>query len=109
MTRKLKSIRAFEAVKVPLTPTPEGAFVPNWNDRMFTEDYPFGVAIIKDIALMAGVFTPTIDALLDFYRAQTGISYLKADGASDKDTSASAMPRNFGLDTKEAFIEFYQS
>ncbi len=83
--------------------------MPNWNDRMFTEDYPFGVAIIKDIALMAGVFTPTIDALLDFYRAQTGISYLKADGASDKDTSASAMPRNFGLDTKEAFIEFYQS
>ena len=58
---------------------------------------------------MAGVPTPTIDTLLDFYRAQTGISYLKADGASDKDAAASAMPRNFGLNDKEAFIEFYQS
>ena len=81
MTRKMKSIRAFEAVKVPLSPTEDGAFLPNWNDRMFTEDYPFGVAIIKDIATMAGVQTPTIDTLLDFYRAQTGISYLNADGA----------------------------
>ena len=109
MTRKLKSIRAFEAVKVPLSPTPEGTFVPNWNDRMFTEDYPFGVAIIKDIALMAGVPTPTIDTLLDFYRAQTGTSYPDAAGTSDKGAAASAMPRNFGLSDKEAFIEFYQS
>ena len=109
MTRKLKSIRAFEAVKVPLSPTEDGAFLPNWNDRMFTEDYPFGVAIIKDIATMAGVQTPTIDTLLDFYRAQTGISYLNADGTSSKDAGASAMPRNFGLTDKEAFIEFYQS
>lgn len=109
MTRKLKSIRAFEAVKVPLSPTEDGAFLPNWNDRMFTEDYPFGVAIIKDIASMVGVQTPTIDTLLDFYRAQTGISYLNADGTSSKDAGASAIPRNFGLTDKEAFIEFYQS
>lgn len=78
MTRKLKSIRAFEAVKVPLSPTEDGTFLPNWNDRMFTEDYPFGVAIIKDIASMVGVQTPTIDTLLDFYRAQTGTSYLNS-------------------------------
>lgn len=109
MTRKLKSIRAFEAVKVPLTLTPEGGFVPNWNDRMFTEDYPFGVAIIKDIATMVGIDTPAIDTLLDFYRAQTGIAYLETDGSSAKDAAASTMPRNFGLTDKEAFIEFYQS
>ena len=109
MTRKLKSIRAFEAVKVPLSPTEDGTFLPNWNDRMFTEDYPFGVAIIKDIASMVGVQTPTMDTLLDFYRAQTGTSYLNADGTSSKDAGASAMPRNFGLTDKEAFIEFYQS
>lgn len=109
MTAKLKSIRAFEAVKVPLSPTDEGTFVPNWNDRMFTEDYPFGVAIIKDIASMAGVPTPTIDTLLDFYREQTGIAYIDADGTALKDASASAMPRTFGLTTKEAFVKFYQS
>ena len=75
MTAKLKSIRAFEAVKVPLSPTDEGAFVPNWDDRMFTEDYPFGVAIIKDIASMVGV-PRRPSTRCNFYRAQTGIAYI---------------------------------
>lgn len=109
MTAKLKSIRAFEAVKVPLNPMEDGTFVPNWNDRMFTEDYPFGVAVIKDIASMVKVSTPAIDTLLDFYRVQTGISYIDADGVTQKDAPNSAMPRLFGLNTKEAFIRFYQS
>lgn len=109
MTQKLKSIKAFEVVKAPMRPTEDGAFVPNWDDRMFTEDYPFGVAIIKDIATLAGVPTPTVDTLLDFYRRQTGIAYLDADGRALKDASASAMPRTFGLDSLQALIQFYQS
>lgn len=109
LTRKLKSIRAFEAVRAPMRPTEQGGYVPNWADRMFTEDYPFGVAIIKDIATMVDVDTPTIDVLLDFYCKQTGIAYLNADGSAGKDAQTSAMPRTFDLDTKEKLIQFYQA
>ena len=109
MTAKLKSIEAFKVVKAPLRPLDGGGFVPNWGDRMFVEDYPFGVAIIKDIATMVGVDTPTIDTLLDFYRTQTGIAYVDAAGHTQKDAAASAMPRQFGLTNKASFITFYQS
>ena len=109
MTRKLKSIKAFEVVKAPMAAQDDGTLAPNWNDRMFVEDYPFGVAIIKDIALKTGVPTPTVDTLLDFYARNTGIRYFDEEGRPAKDAADSAIPQNFGLDTAADLIAFYQS
>lgn len=109
MTRKLKSIKAFEVVKAPMFRQDDGTMVPNWSDRMFTEDYPFGVAIIKDIALKTGVPTPTVDTLLDFYARNTGIRYFDEMGRPAKDAPSSAIPQNFGLETAGNLIAFYQS
>lgn len=109
MTKKLQSISAFSVVKAPMAKLENGSYVPNWNDRMFIEDYPFGVAIIKDIALAVGVETPTIDTLLDFYSKNTGIAYFESDGKLGKDHLSSAIPRNYGLTTKDELINFYLS
>lgn len=107
MTRKLKSIRAFEVVKAPMKTLEDGSFVPNWDDRMFVEDYPFGVAIIKDIALLAGVETPTVDTLLKFYEKHTGIRYFEENGNLAKDSAQAAIPRMYGLDSLSALQDFY--
>ena len=87
---------------------------------MGLEDVPAQVRIVRSNLLFVskeGLSAAAIDRIRrvaafgnpDFYRAQAGISYLNADGTSGKDAGASAMPRNFGLTDKEAFIEFYQS
>lgn len=44
---------------------------------MFIEDYPYGICIFKDIALMENVNTPVIDMLLKFYENLTGKQYFK--------------------------------
>lgn len=106
MTRKLKSIEAFKAVMVPLRAQGEG-FVPDLDSRMFIEDYPFGVCIFKDLALMLGIDTPTIDLLLRFYERLSGHRYFEHDGTYTDEIQNTAVPRINGLGTKDELIAFY--
>ena len=39
----------------------DGTFLPNFNDRYLTEDLPYGLVVLKGIALVVGVQTPTMD------------------------------------------------
>lgn len=106
MTQKLKSIKAFEVVKVPLNEI-EGKFYPDFNSRMFIEDFPYGIAIIKYFAILTNVKTPAIDTILDFYKDKTGICYFNEDNTPSKDFSETGVPSNFGLETLEDIIKFY--
>ena len=106
MTRKLKSIASFKKVMVPLQKGEEGV-VPDLSSRMFVEDYPFGVCIIKDFALLLGVKTPTVDILLDFYEALSGHKYFNQDGSYTDEIKNTGIPRINGLNSKEELIAFY--
>lgn len=106
MTKKLKSIKAFEVVKVPLIKSEKG-YVPDFSSRMFVEDYPFGIALIKDFAIKTGVKTPVVDKLLDFYSQMTGIVYFSGNKPG-KDLVKTGVPSNAGLNTLAEIVEFYE-
>lgn len=106
MTRKLKSIESFKKVMVPLRKGEEG-FSPDLSSRMFVEDYPFGVCIIKDFALLLGVKTPIVDELLDFYEKLSGHKYFNRDGSYTDEIKDTGIPRINGLNDKEELIAFY--
>lgn len=106
MTNKLKSIPAFEEVMVPLKHIDYG-YVPDLQSRMFVEDFPYGVCIIKDFALITGVDTPTINRILAFYTKIAGYDYFNSDGTHGKDYIKTGAPGNFGLKTKDDIINFY--
>jgi hypothetical protein len=63
LTRKISSIAAFQTITSPMKEV-EGGWVPDFASRYFTEDFPFGLKYIKDIAVECGVATPTIDKVL---------------------------------------------
>lgn len=63
LTQKIASIPAFANILSPMKETPEG-WVPDWNSRYFTEDFPHGLRYIRDLAAKHGVPTPTIDKVL---------------------------------------------
>lgn len=106
MTKKLKSIEAFQAVMVPLEETSEG-FVPDFTSRMFVEDFPYGVCIIKDFGRIIGTETPVVDRLLQFYASLTGHQYFHADGSYTEEACHTGMPGVFGIHTLEDVICFY--
>ena len=108
LTKKLKSIPSlYEVVTVPLKET-DGKYYPDFDSRMFIEDFPFGIAIIKYFALLTGCNTPTIDKILDFYKEKTGICYFEEDGTPGKDFCYSGAPGVYGLDTLEKIVQFYK-
>ena len=63
LTRKLRSIAAFQTIKAPMKQTEKG-FVPDFESRYFTEDFPYGLQIVKDLAQTHQIATPVIDRVL---------------------------------------------
>lgn len=75
MTRKISSIQAFKGLTTP-TKTVDGGLIPDLHSRYFTADFSYGLSIIKQIGDIAGVETPTISRVLDWYK---GIAIEKSE------------------------------
>lgn len=106
MTAKLKSIKAFEIVQAPLILCDDGYRI-DFENRMFTEDFPFGVAVIKAIGLLTDVATPVADVLLDFHRTKRGIRYFNDDGTLTPYAQNTGIPQAHGIQNLEELISFY--
>lgn len=65
LTRKLRSIQAFKGILSPMKPV-EGGFVPDFQSRYFTEDFPYGLLIIQQQARKHHVETPVIDKVMEW-------------------------------------------
>lgn len=66
LSRKLRSISAFKGITAPMKML-DGGFIPDITNRYFTEDIPYGMQIIKDLAVRASQETPGIDVILQWY------------------------------------------
>ena len=65
LTRKISSIAAFQTIESPMKKV-ENGWAPDFESRYFTEDFPFGLQYIKNMAVQNGVATPTIDKVLEW-------------------------------------------
>lgn len=60
LTQKFHDIPAFKGILSPMVQTPEG-FVPDFHSRYFTEDFPYGMRYIVEMAAKVQAPIPTID------------------------------------------------
>ena len=92
LTRKIRSIDAFKGLLAPMKELPEGGFAPDMDSRYFTEDFTYGLLMIKMVAEIKGVATPAIDRILTWYQEAAGKRYLDgcriADSADVRMTGA---------------------
>lgn len=65
LARKLQSIEAFKGILSPMKETEDG-YVPDFHSRYFTEDFPYGLAIVHRLTHERGVPSPTIDMIYDW-------------------------------------------
>ena len=63
LTKTICNIKSLQGLLSPMVKT-ENGWIPDFTSRYFTADFPFGLAIIAQIARLAGVDTPHIDATL---------------------------------------------
>ena len=60
LAAKLRSIEAFKGIKAPMKQL-AGGFVPDFGHRYFTEDFPFGLKIVRDLAASKHLYAPTVE------------------------------------------------
>ena len=65
LAAKLRSIEAFKGIEAPMTAV-EGGFVPDFQSRYFTEDFPYGLDLLRQLAREKGISTPTMDRIWDW-------------------------------------------
>ena len=65
LAKKLRSIEAFKGILSPMKQV-EGGYIPDFQSRYFTEDFPYGLAIVHRLAHEKGVPSPTIDMVYDW-------------------------------------------
>jgi len=106
MTEKIRSIKAFSGIKVPMIRREKG-YVPDFNSRYFKEDFPYGLCIIKSFCDIIGLNTPMIDEILLWYEATNGLNYFVEGKFEGKDLTDLLLPQNFGLKCVEDIVEFY--
>ena len=93
MTKKISSIKAFKGLTTP-TVEVDGGLIPDLHSRYFTADFSYGLTIIKQVADLAGVNTPNIDATMQWYK---GIAIEKDEFRFE----------DFGITDMKSFEEFY--
>ena len=65
LAKKLRSIEAFKGILSPMKQV-EGGYIPDFQSRYFTEDFPYGLAIIHRLTHEKGVPSPSIDMVYDW-------------------------------------------
>lgn len=66
LCHKLQSIGAFQSIPAPMKQLPEGGWVPDFESRYFTEDFPYGLRFVRDLAHEHDVNTPHIDTVFEW-------------------------------------------
>lgn len=75
LTNKITSIKAFEGIKVPMIRV-EGGYVPDFSNRYFTEDIPYGLILLKYIASIINIPTPNIDRIINWSQKLLGMDWM---------------------------------
>ena len=103
---KIKSIESFKGISAPMIEK-NGIFLPDYNSRYFTEDFPFGLFIIKGFSEICQVDTPIIDDVLRWFQTIKEKEYLIGNKLTGKDIKELGIPQNYGIRTIQDIYNFY--
>ena len=97
----ISSNTAFGKHNIPYTTLSDGNIVPTLKHKFFETDLPFGLVTFKDIAMMCGVKTPLIDAMILWNQGLIDKEYLKSDLiTAGKDIEEAIVPSRMGYTLK---------
>eukprot|EP00921_Rhytidocystis_pertsovi_P003129 GHVQ01005210.1.p1 GENE.GHVQ01005210.1~~GHVQ01005210.1.p1 ORF type:complete len:443 (+),score=29.76 GHVQ01005210.1:202-1530(+) len=97
---------AYKGYRCPLTQSPSG-WEPNFGDRYYLEDIPLGLCVIKGVADLVDVETPTVDRLICWAQGQMNKEYIKDGKLQGKDVKETTAPQRFGIDSLDKLLKYY--
>lgn len=103
----LKTNRAYDGLVHPMKKTADGKLEPDFKYRYLTEDVPYGLLIIRQIADMVGIKTPLIDEIIVWTQEKLGTEYIKDGKLCFVDRKHGRLPMAYGIKTIEEFVNFF--
>jgi len=103
-TSAIRTCDGYKGFKCPMKQV-DGGWVPDFENRYFTEDIPEGVAMYKGIADLAGVETPVMDEIVCFFQKFMGKEYIKDGKLAGANVSETKSPQAFGVTSLEQLLQ----
>lgn len=69
LAAKLRSIEAFRGIPAPMKKV-AGGYVPDFTSRYFTEDFPYGLAIVRRLAREKGIPAPIMNKVYEWGKSK---------------------------------------
>uniref|UniRef100_A0A7S1I9B2 Opine dehydrogenase domain-containing protein n=1 Tax=Eutreptiella gymnastica TaxID=73025 RepID=A0A7S1I9B2_9EUGL len=95
---------AYKGFRSPLKQVEGKGWVPDFENRYFTEDIPLGLCIYKGIADIVGEKTPAMDMVMYWAQAGMGKEYIVNGKLTGKDVASSNAPQRFGVTTLDQLL-----
>lgn len=105
LTKKIRSILSFKNIRSPMVQLANGNYVFDVSSRYFTEDFPYGVFILKSLSEICNLKTPMFDELIRWYE-----ELVKEDIETNSDSRNSCyanIAKVNGIFTREDIFNFY--
>ncbi|GAB4433918.1 MAG: hypothetical protein Kow0031_15570 [Anaerolineae bacterium] len=88
---------AYAGLKLPARPVGPETFAIDYTARYLAEDVPYGLAVLRGIAQLAGTPTPTIDAVILWAQERLGREYLRNGSLSGADVALTRAPQAYAI------------
>lgn len=106
LTHKINSIPTFQSVYAPMVER-DGKYYADTQSRMFTEDFPWGLLVIRSYFDYFNHKAPMMDKLLHWYSNYMGYNWFVEGKLKGRDLSGTGSLRNYGIKNRTELISFY--
>lgn len=106
MTSKINSIATFQSVYAPMKEQ-NGKFIADTDSRMFTEDFPWGLLVIRSYFEYFGIKAPMMDKLLNWYADYMSLDWYENGSLCGKDLKTTGAIQNYGFTNKDDLLALY--
>lgn len=106
LTAKINSIPTFQSVFAPMKEV-DGKYVADLSSRMFTEDFPWGLVVIRSYFEFFNIPSPKMDEVLKWYSDFMGLEWFVDGKFSGKDLKYTGDIRRYNVTSKEQLLSFY--
>ncbi len=108
MTHKINNIETFKTVYLPMLKVERG-YVVDTSSRMFTEDFPWGLVVIRSYFDYFEINSPTIDEVLKWCAGYLGCEWYNNLGEfNGQDLKLTGAIRKYGVSNKNELLDFYK-
>lgn len=108
LRRAFNTNRAYAGLRLPTRPVEPNTFVIDYQTRYLAEDVPYGLVVLRGIAQLVGVDTPTIDDVITWAQAHLGHQYLVNGALSGADLNKTRAPQVYGITTVADLVAYSQ-